>query len=270
MVSSSITLLILAAAASKLTEAFLLDTSYRHPTSLVVRGNAARFPFLVLSSKKNSWNEEHLAHGASEVHEETNEELLKSEQDAAWDAHDLSDPGMESAAEERAVMLAAEMVHYWKEKKTQDKPKQQEKWNKQHLAHSASEVHEETTEELLESEEAAAWDAHELSDPGMESAAEERAVMLAAEMVHEWKEKKTQEKPSNQEKWNEEHLAHGASEVHEETTEELLESEQAAAWDAHDLSDPGMESAAEERAVMLAAEMVHEWKEKARAAKKNK
>ena len=52
------------------------------------------------SSKKNSWDEDHLAHGVSEIHEETEEELLESEIAAAWDAHDAPDAGMEAAAEE--------------------------------------------------------------------------------------------------------------------------------------------------------------------------
>lgn len=57
--------------------------------------------------------------------------------------------------------------------------------------------------------------------------------------------------------WNDTHLAHGWQQVHEEDADELLESEQAAAMDAHDDTDPGMEAAAEERAVMLAAELIH-------------
>ena len=35
--------------------------------------------------------------------------LLEAEDDAAFDAHDLSDPAMEAAAMERAVMMAEDM-----------------------------------------------------------------------------------------------------------------------------------------------------------------
>jgi len=62
--------------------------------------------------------------------------------------------------------------------------------NKRHVVF---EIHEETTEELLLSEEAAAQDAHDCSDPGMEAAAMERAVMLAAQLAH----KKTEEMASS-------------------------------------------------------------------------
>lgn len=73
-------------------------------------------------STNPSWNEEHLAHDASEIHEETAAELKESEEAAAWDAHDAPDAGMEAAAEERAVMLAAELVHKMKEaKNTEEK-----------------------------------------------------------------------------------------------------------------------------------------------------
>ena len=144
-----------------------------------------------------------------------------------------------------------------------------DKWDEEeHLAHGLNDVHEETSDELKDSEEAAAWDAHDLSDPGMEAAAEERAVMLANEITHKMKQdlqnKKKKESPKKD--WNDEHLAHGIDEVHEETSEELLEAEEAAAVDAHDVSDAGMEAAAEERAVMIANEMVHKMKEKASAS----
>lgn len=62
-------------------------------------------------------------------------------------------------------------------------------------------------------------------------------------------------------------MAHNLEEVHEEDTLELRESEEAAAVDAHDANDPGMEAAAEEWAVMLAAELVHKLKEKQEAKK---
>ena len=69
----------------------------------------------VLRASPSEYDKEHLAHGLGEVHEETNDELKESEEAAAVDAHDLSDAGMEAAAEERAVMMAAEMTHKLKE-----------------------------------------------------------------------------------------------------------------------------------------------------------
>ena len=154
--------------------------------------------------KEENWNNEHLIHDAKEIHEETEEEVLESEMAAAWDAHDCSDPGMEAVAEERAVMIANELIH--KKKKQQQQQQRREgaqqqqdessNWNGQHLAHSVAELHLETSkEEIFESENSAAWDAHDCNDPGMESAAEERAVMLANEMMEKLvKKEKNQQK----------------------------------------------------------------------------
>lgn len=48
---------------------------------------------------EESWNdEEHMIHGAKDIHEETDDELKESEEAAA-----SNDPGMEAASEERAV-----------------------------------------------------------------------------------------------------------------------------------------------------------------------
>eukprot|EP00978_Attheya_sp_CCMP212_P015325 scaffold39546_cov62-Attheya_sp.AAC.3 len=64
------------------------------------------------SNEENEENENDNKHPVVfEIHEETNEELLLSEEAAAQDAHDCSDPGMEAAAMERAVMLAAQLAH---------------------------------------------------------------------------------------------------------------------------------------------------------------
>jgi hypothetical protein len=74
-------------------------------------------PTASMSSKNDeNWLDQHLAHGAKEIHEETEEEIIESEIAAAIDAHDSIDAGMEAAAEERAVMLAAEMAKRIKEK----------------------------------------------------------------------------------------------------------------------------------------------------------
>jgi hypothetical protein len=106
-------------------------------------------------------------------------------------------------------------------------------------------------ESLLDAEDAAAFDAHDLSDPGMEAAAMERAVMMAEEFKssHKKLEPKTQDKTSDGVEET------TASQAQYDDSDSLLEAEEAAAFDAHDLSDAGMEAAAMERAVMMADEM---------------
>jgi hypothetical protein len=106
---------------------------------------------------------------------------------------------------------------------------------------------------LLDAEDAAAFDAHDLSDPGMEAAAMERAVMMAEEMKNRKSEKKETSTPT---KLPTKTKASIKSEVKtDDADDSLLDAEDAAAFDAHDLSDPGMEAAAMERAVMMAEEM---------------
>jgi hypothetical protein len=137
------------------------------------------------------------------IHEETDEELVDSEIAAAVDAHDCPDAGMEAAAQERAVMMAHEMIHQMKMKRSthlatdsdQDShldaipTTETNSWNHLHLAHDLSEVHLETDQEVLDSEIDAAFDAHDCPDAGMEAAAEERAVMLAQDYIQSRKNK---------------------------------------------------------------------------------
>ena len=227
--------------------------------------------FLLLCQDKDAWVDAHLAHGLAEVQEPDAVEMLESEEMAAFDAHDALDAGMEAAAEERAVMLAAEMTHRIKFPKAAAPAKKQDEWNEAHLAHGIADVHEEDATELRESEEMAAFDAHDAPDAGMEAAAEEWAVMLAAELTHKLKTKQAnnnQSSNNNKDDWNKAHLAHGVANLHEEDNEELLASEEAAAVDAHDAPDAGMEAAAEERAIMLAAELAHTLKQKALSQQK--
>jgi hypothetical protein len=69
--------------------------------------------------EKEEWGEKqehHLIHGAKQIHEETDEELLDSEEAAAFDAHDCDDSGMEAAMMERAVIIANEIAHVLKSK----------------------------------------------------------------------------------------------------------------------------------------------------------
>jgi len=181
---------LLIAASSPRADAFLspTPTTTTAITTKLIRQFAA--------PKKNDWNDAHVAHNKAEVHEETDQELLDSENTAAWDAHDCNDAGMEAAAEERAVIMAHELMHQkLHPEETHNKSKE---WNDQHLAHNVAEIHQETQDEVHDSEEAAAWDAHDAPDAGMEAAAEERAVMLAAELVKDMiaKRKAKQEKDS--------------------------------------------------------------------------
>jgi hypothetical protein len=166
--------------------AFVAPRGPRQGHAVFING-AARQQTLQQQQQQNSWNEEHLAHGMGDVQEETDAQIRDSEDAAAWDAHDCSDPGMEAAAEERAVMFAAEMIHKMKGGRKKDEPKKVNTWNEEHVARGVTQVHEETEEELKDSEDAASWDAHDCSDAGMEAAAEERAVMLAAEMIRRMK-----------------------------------------------------------------------------------
>jgi len=140
------------------------------------------------TAKDDQWNEEHLIHGAKEIHIDTESELKEAEGAAAMDAHDCSDPGMEAVAEERAVMLAQEIAQGMKDKSKHAKNAKKNNWNEEHLIHGAKEIHIDTESELKEAEEEAAMDAHDCSDPGMEAVAEERAVMLAQELAQTLKD----------------------------------------------------------------------------------
>jgi hypothetical protein len=118
--------------------------------------------------------------------------LLDAEEAAAIDAHDISDPGIEAAAMERAVMLAQEYKEEQMRKKEMDRRSEpcvggaslikslEEQRNKVGMGSLRTD-----DESLLENEEAAAIDAHDISDPGIEAAAMERAVMLAQEYKEE-------------------------------------------------------------------------------------
>jgi hypothetical protein len=137
----------------------------------------------------DSWQEQHMIHGAAEIHEENDKEVLKSEFWAAFDAHDCDDSGMEAAVMERAVIMAAEMAHNRKEKAINNPPvedtpsSKKEKWAEEHMIHGAAEIHEENDKEMRKSAFWAAFDAHDCDDPGMEAAMMERAVIMAAEMA---------------------------------------------------------------------------------------
>ena len=106
-------------------------------------------------------------------------------------------------------------------------------------------------ESILDAEEAAAIDAHDVSDAGMEGAAMERAVILAEEFKRDHKRTEknaTADKSFEVKRTNsDEHTTNDS--------DDLFEAEEAAAFDAHDLSDAGLEAAAMERAVILAEDM---------------
>jgi hypothetical protein len=147
------------------------------------------------NADSNAWGEEHLIHGAQEIHEYSDQELLQAEQDAALDAYDLSDAGMEAVMEERAVILANEMAHKLKmlankvAHKIKEEAQDNNEWREKHLIHGVQEIHEDSDQEFLQAEQDGVLDAYDLSDLGMEAAMEERAVMLANEMAHKLKEK---------------------------------------------------------------------------------
>ena len=117
---------------------------------------------------------------------------------------------------------------------------------------------------LFDAEEAAAIDSHDLSDPGLEAAAMERAVMLA----EEYKQQQLKKKGDMERRRSSELCVGGAAlirsldEQHDKVREanmstddeSLFEAEEAAAIDAHDVNDSGLEAAAMERAVMMAEE----------------
>ena len=107
-------------------------------------------------------------------------------------------------------------------------------------------------ESLFEAEEAAAFDAHDVSDAGMEAAAMEAAVIIAADLKEHPLEK---EKASKEEKPHDPIVGKVHMLPREEEDAELLDAEDAAAYDAHDVSDAGMEGAAMERAVIMAEEL---------------
>ena len=137
--------------------------------------------------------------------------LFDAEEAAAIDSHDISDPGLEAAAMERAVMLAEEYKEQQMKKnaiKRRSEPckggaalinsldEQQGKVRKIHLSTD--------DESLSDAEEAAAIDAHDLNDPGLEAAAMESAVMLAEEYKVQ-QMKKNDKKRSDRIKTIEEH-----------------------------------------------------------------
>ena len=127
------------------------------------------------------------------------DELLQAEQTAAWDGHDAIDAAMETAAEERALMMAQDLVQKLSfssssssSHQQQDDPQKEQhsprdnnssSYDEQHVAHGIHQVHVENNAELHEAQELAAWDGHDGMDAGMETAAEERAVMMAAELL---------------------------------------------------------------------------------------
>lgn len=175
--------------------------------------------------------------------------LLDAEDAAAFDAHDLSDPGMEAAAMERSVIMAEEFKVKQSNKKNEQTTKQT-KAETREKSFDDTQTNEDDT--LSDAEDAAAFDAHDLSDPGMEAAAMERAVMMAEEFKINQSNKKTQYSKNQIKSETKKEISR---EVHTDENASLLDAEDAAAFDAHDLSDPGMEAAAMERAVMMANEL---------------
>lgn len=120
----------------------------------------------------------------------SHQDLFDSEEAAAFDAHDLSDPGMEAAAMERSAMLADKMVEDIKsstKKRHPDTNPRRSDGNRGRLRlHKSILSH----QDLYNAEEAAYVDAHDVSDSGMEAAAMERAVIMAADILKKKKKAK--------------------------------------------------------------------------------
>eukprot|EP00557_Chaetoceros_sp_GSL56_P003709 CAMPEP_0176493872 /NCGR_PEP_ID=MMETSP0200_2-20121128/9777_1 /TAXON_ID=947934 /ORGANISM="Chaetoceros sp., Strain GSL56" /LENGTH=353 /DNA_ID=CAMNT_0017891557 /DNA_START=1209 /DNA_END=2267 /DNA_ORIENTATION=+ len=114
----------------------------------------------------------------------SHQDLYDSEEEAAFDAHDLSDAGMEAAAMERAVMMANNLKL---PKKTETKTKA-DQGTKEKVRTEANIQPSGDHQNLYEAEEEAAFDAHDLSDAGMEAAAMERAIMMANNLLRKKRE----------------------------------------------------------------------------------
>ena len=150
--------------------------------------------------------------------------LFDAEEAAAIDAHDVSDPGVEGAAMERAVIMAAEF-----------KEEQQKNTDVEHEHDMTSFFDKSKTllrdfmrrklnRDMMKVEDVEANFAHDLSD--------------IAAMEHA----------------NEVVLLDDEDDITDVNDISLFDAEEAAALDAHDVSDAGVEGAAMERAVIMAAE----------------
>jgi len=224
--------------------------------------------------------------------------LYDAEEAAALDAHDISDPGMEGAAMERAVIMAVE----FKEQQIQKgKDELLEVGDAEaNFAHDLSDAaaiehankisvgdsddkdaDADTTQ--FDAEEAAAVDAHDVSDAGIEGAAMERSVIVADELIHELQSKRKEDAAmlENAKIMGEELIKElqtsrkeGAATVEnanaisaenngaKDADATLFDAEEAAAVDAHDVSDAGIEGAAMERSVIVADELIRELQSK--------
>ena len=130
-----------------------------------------------------AWNQLQIVEQMLTLHSH-DDDLRQAEDDAAFDAHDCPDAGMEAAAEERAVMMAESMhLRPKHEIHAEQTPSADEAVPAPHISMEKVE-----NAELEQAKEDAAYDAHDCSDAGMEAAAEERAVMIAYEMAEEKKE----------------------------------------------------------------------------------
>ena len=111
-------------------------------------------------------------------------------------------------------------------------------------------------QEIFDSEEEAAVDAHDLPDAGFEAAAMERAVMMAEDMLANQKHNLHAEQITEQV----DPTQHFVGEIESFTHQETFDAEEAAAYDAHDVSDAGIEAAAMESAVFMAEELMRKKK----------
>ena len=117
--------------------------------------------------------------------------LAESDVDAAMiDGSNCPDAGLQTSAEERAVMIASELKGVL--------PHRQNKRTRSSRHGMNLRDRPINRDELLQAEDSAAFEAHGCSDPGMEAAAMERAVLMASELHHPTKEKNTQSESTAQ------------------------------------------------------------------------
>lgn len=119
-----------------------------------------------------------LMNSRSAMRSHSHQEIFDSEEEAAVDAHDLSDAGFEAAAMERAVMMAEDMLANQKHNLHAEQRSEQVE-----PTHFVGEIESFTHQETFDAEEAAVYDAHDVSDAGIEAAAMESAVFMAEELM---------------------------------------------------------------------------------------
>ena len=157
--------------------------------------------------------------------QQSDETLFDAEEAAAIDAHDVSDAGVEGAAMERAVIMAAEFKEE-QQKKIEVEDEHMTSFFDKSKTLLRDFMRRNLNRDMMKVKDAEANFAHDLSDiAAMEHANE--VLLLDDEEEND---------------------------ITDINDMSLFDAEEAAALDAHDVSDAGVEGAAMERAVIMAAE----------------